>query len=202
MKAQSRVAIDLPVTAVITAAPAVQLDTPLVDHGGSVHVRVPASLATENYALFRHSAPDDVPIGPARDGNGQTLDFPSLPLEGDTVLVLYAANKAAIPVRRGTLLNVAVRPDPALTVRAQNATVPQGTVTAILVEASELGISYQVFASGAAVGTALAGTGATLALPVGPITATTAFSVTATRLSTPAATVSLTQTATITVAPN
>jgi hypothetical protein len=206
MVAQSRVAIDLPAQAVIAAIPTTQLATALVDHGGTAHVLVQASLATDTYALFQEGAPDDVPddvpVGPPRDGNGQTLDFPSAALTRDTVLVLAATSKAPIPVRRRTRLSVAVRPDPSLAVRARDSAVPANTATAILVDASEPGISYQVVAGGAPVGSAVPGTGATLALPVGPIAATTTFSVLAARLLPPAANVTLTATATVTLKPS
>jgi len=164
-------------------------------------VLVPASLATDSYALFTEATPDDVAVGAARDGNGQTLDFTSAALIQDTVLVLAATSKAPIPVRRRIRLNVAVRPDPALTVRAKDAAVAANGSTAILVDGSEPGMSYQVMAGLAAVGAAQPGTGATLALPVGPLAATTTFSVTATRLQAPAATLTLSATATVKVNP-
>lgn len=201
MMAQSRVAIDLPAPAIIAAVPATQLSTPLVDHGGTVHVLVQASLATDNYALFTEGVPDDVPVGAARDGNGQTLDFSSAALNRDTVLVLGATSKAAIPVRRRVRINVAVRPDLALTVRAQAATVAPNGSTAILVDASEPGMSYQLMAGLTPVGTAQPGTGATVSLPTGPLATATTFSVTATRLQAPAATVTLSGTATVKVNP-
>jgi hypothetical protein len=201
MMAQSRLAIDLPAPAIIAAVPAPQLSAPLVDHGGTTHVLVPASLATDSYALFTEGMPDDVPVGAARDGNGQTLDFTSAGLTQDTVLVLAATSKAPIQVRRRIRINVTVRPDPALTVRAKDAAVAPNTSTAILVDGSEPGMSYQVMAGSTAVGAAQPGTGATLTLPVGPLAATTTFSVTATRLQTPAATLTLSTTATVKVNP-
>ena len=172
-------------------------------------------------------------VGAARDGNGQTLDFPSAALMQDTVLVLAATSKAGIPVRCRTRLNVAVRPDPALTVRAQDAVVAPNGSTAILVDRSEPGMSYQlttantpvssaqpatttlrtkdaalapvapsavpvdggpVIGGPAPVGAPLPGTGATIALPIGPLAATTTFSVTATRQQPPAATLTLSTT--------
>jgi len=201
MVAQSRVAIDLPAPAIIAAVPDAQLSAPLVDHGGITHVLVPASLATDSYALFTEGMPDDVPVGAARDGNGQTLDFTSAALNRDTVLVLAATSKAPIPVRRRIRISVAVRPDPALTVRAKDAAVAPNASTAILVDGSEPGISYQLIAGLAPVSAAQPGTGATLTLPVGPLVATTTFSVTATRQQAPAATLTLSATATVKVNP-
>ncbi len=201
MVAQSRVTIDLPAQAVIAAVPATQLSAPLVDHGGTAHVLVQASLATDSYALFQEGAPDDVPVGAARDGNGQTLDFASAALTRDTVLVLAATSKAPIPVKRRVRLNVAVRPDPALAVHAQSDTVAPNSSTVILIDASEPGVSYQLMAGSTSVGAAQPGTGATLSLPVGPLTATTTFSVTAARQLPPAATLTLSGTATVKVNP-
>jgi hypothetical protein len=199
MMAQSRVAIDLPAQAVIAALPSVQSSATLLDHGGTAHVLVQASLATDSYALFQEEDGEDTPVGAARDGNGQTLDFASNALIRDTVLVLVATSKAPIPVRRRSRLSIAVRPDPSLGVRAQDTTVAPSGTTAILIDGSETGMSYQVVAGGAPVGQALRGTGATLALPVGPLTATTTFSVSAARLSPPAAKLTLTGTATVKV---
>jgi len=199
MMAQSRVAIDLPAQAVIAALPSVQSSATLLDHGGIAHVLVQASLATDSYALFQEAGGEDTPVGAARDGNGQTLDFASNALIRDTVLVLTATSKTPIPVRRRSRLSIAVRPDPSLHVHAQDTTVAPNGTTAILIDGSETGMSYQVIAGGAPVGSALPGTGATLALPVGPLAATTTFSVSAARLSPPAATLALTGTATVKV---
>ena len=154
-----------------------------------------ASRAGDSYALFREGAPADKPDGAPQDGNGQALDFASSPVNEDTVLVLAATSKAPIRVQRRSRLSVAVRPDPKLTVRARDDAIPAGQTTTILVEASEPGVAYRLMAGAAPVGAAMKGTGATLFLPAGPITATTTFSVTATRLQPPDASITLAQTA-------
>ena len=195
MMAQSRVAIDLAAQAVIGPAVNAALQAPLVDHGGTAHVLVNASRAGDSYALFREGAPADKPDGAPQDGNGQALDFASSPVNEDTVLVLAATSKAPIRVQRRSRLSVAVRPDPKLTVRARDDAIPSGQTTTILVEASEPGVAYRLMAGAAPVGAAMKGTGATLFLPAGPITATTTFSVTATRLQPPDASITLAQTA-------
>jgi len=197
MMAQSRVAIDLAAQAVIGPAVNAALQAPLVDHGGTAHVLVKASRAGDSYALFREGAPADKPDGAPQDGNGQTLDFASSPLTEDTVLVLAATGKAAIQVQRRNRLSVAVRPDPKLAVHARDDAIPAGATTMILVEASEPGVAYRLMAGAAPVGAAMNGTGATIFLPAGPIAATTAFSVTATRLQPPEASITLAQTATV-----
>ena len=63
MRAQSRVAIDLPKQAMIAALPPVQPSATLIDHGGSVHVLVQASLATDSYALFQEAGDEDMVVG-------------------------------------------------------------------------------------------------------------------------------------------
>jgi hypothetical protein len=199
MNAQSRAFVDLTASAVVTEVPNVALVAPLVDRGGPAHVQVPASRVGDSFALFRREPPDDTPEGVAQDGNGQTLDFVSGPMTVDTVLVLAATSKDAVSVRRRVRLPVAVRPSAGLTVQARDATVASGGSTAILVQASEVGVGYQVMAGTTAVGAVVPAIGATLSLPVGPITATTTFSVVATRLNPPAASVTLTQTATVTL---
>jgi len=199
MVAQSRVTVDLPSQAVIAPVPATQLPATLVDHSGVAHVLVQASLATDSYALFQEGARDHELVGKARDGNGQTLDFASAALARDTVLVLAATSKGPIPVQRCVRLSVAVRPDPSLAVRARDAEVPAGAAAAILVDASEPNVTYQLVAGGTPIGSALPGTGSTLVLPVGPLSATTTFSVTAVRSLPPAANVTLTGNATVTL---
>ncbi len=197
--AQSRVGIDLPNPAVIAPVAAAQLAANLIDRGSIAHVVVQASAATDTYALTQE--PNDVSVGAARDGNGQTLDFASTAIANDTVLVLSATSKAPIPVRRRIRFPVAVRPDPSLPVRAQDSAVVAGNRTQILVDNTQIEASYQLVAAGAAVGAAQQGTGGTLAFTTNPIAATTIFSITATRKNPPAATATLAATGTVTLKP-
>ncbi|MGJ5179588.1 hypothetical protein ACQR16_14950 [Bradyrhizobium oligotrophicum] len=202
MMAQSRVGIDLPNPVVIAAVPAAQVNAGLVDRGSVAHVVVPTSAATDSYALFQEAAPDDVAIGAPRDGNGQALDFASAAIANDTVLVLAVTSKAPIPVRRRLRFTVAVRPDPSCPVRASEAAVPAGNATKILVDKTQVEMSYQLTVAGAPVGAAQQGTGDTIVFSTDPITAPTTFSVTATRLTPPAATATLAATAAVTLKPN
>jgi len=195
--AQSRIAIDLAAQAVIGPAVKAAPQSPLVDFGGTAHVLVAASRAADSYALFREGTPADKPEGAPRDGNGQTLDFASSALTEDTVLVLAATSKAPIQVQRRNRLSVAVGPNPKLTVRPRDDAVAAGAEGTVLVEASQPDVAYRLMAGAAPVGAAVKGTGATLFLSAGPITAATTFSVTATRLLPPDASVTLAQTATI-----
>jgi hypothetical protein len=199
VKAQSRVGIDLPNPAVVTAVTPAQLSAGLIDRGGIAHVTVQASAAADSYTLWQEAAPEDVPIGAARDGSGQVLDFASPAIANDTVLVLSATSKAPIPVRRRIRFPVAVRPDPSCPVHAGDAAVPAGNRTKILVDKTQIEVSYQLVVAGAAVGAAQQGTGDTLVFVSDPINATTIFSVTATRLNPPAATATLAATATVTL---
>ncbi|CCD92152.1 hypothetical protein BRAO375_1920032 [Bradyrhizobium sp. ORS 375] len=202
MKAQSRIGIDLPNPVVIAAVPAAQLTAALIDRGGTAHVTVPASTASDSYALFQEAAPNDVAIGAARDGNGQALDFASTAIANDTVLVLSATSKAPIPVRRRLRFVVAVKPDPSCPVRAADAAVPAGNRTRILVDRTQPEMTYQLVAAGASIGAAQQGNGDTLAFITDPINANISFSITATRITPPAATVTLSATAPVTLKPN
>ncbi|MGC2776846.1 MAG: hypothetical protein WA418_14555 [Bradyrhizobium sp.] len=199
MVAQSRVGIDLPTPVVIAAIQPAQLISGLIDRGGIAHVTVQASAASDTYALAQEAVPDDVAIGAARDGNGQTLDFASAAIANDTVLVLSATSKAPVPVRRRIRFPVAVRPDPSCPVRAGDSAVAAGNRTKILVDKTQIEISYQLVAAGAPVGAAQQGNGNTLVFITDPINATTTFSITATRLNPPAATATLAATATVTL---
>lgn len=202
MMAQSRVGIDLPDPAIVAAVAPAQLSADLIDRGGIARVTLPASVAADGYALWQEALPDDAPVGSARDGNGRALEFASSAIANDIVLVLSATSKAPIPVRRRIRFPVAVRPDPSCPVRAGDTAVAAGNRTKILVDKTQIEISYQLVAAGAAVGAAQKGTGDTLVFVTDPINATTIFSVTATRLNPPAATATLAATATVTLKPN
>ncbi len=91
-------------------------------------------------------------------------------------------------------------PSVALAVTATISTVCSGGTSDIEVAASETGVSYQLRnnADNSLIGSAVAGTGGTLVLPTGALTATTTFNVLATRGV--CAPVQLTTTVTVTVA--
>jgi hypothetical protein len=196
MKAQTRVGADLAATAALDPMPELHVD-PLINFGAPARVEVRGSRVTDSYELLR----DSQVVGASQDGTGATLTFVTDPLRQDAVLEIAAVSKATIPVERRGRLPVVVRPDPSRPVAAKDATVPSGTATAILVDVSQPGVAYQLVARGAPVGTAVAGTGAAIALPTGPITTNITFSVAATRSDNAATTVTLAQTATVAVKP-
>lgn len=195
-KAQTRVTADLAATATIDPLPDVKADA-LIDYGGAATVTVGASRQSDGYTLLHNGQP----VGAAQDGTGSTLTFTSDKLTQDTVLEISAVSKAPLPVERRGQLPVALRPNPGLTVRVQDATVVTGTPTVILVDASQAGIAYQLKAGANTVGAAVNGTGGTISLPTAAVAAATTFSVTATRLDNANASVTLAQTAAVAVKP-
>jgi len=202
MRAQSRASVDLAATATILPVPNVALNAPLYDAGAVAQIQVPASRVGDNFALYRAGTDESKPESPAQDGNGQMLTLASAPVSPGTTLVLIASSTDPVQVRRRVLLPVNLRPSAGVTLQAALSVVPQGGSTAILVLGSEAGMMYQAIAGANPASPALPGNGSTLALPVGPLTATTIFSVVASRATPPAASVTLTETATVTVAPH
>ena len=168
---------------------------PLVNFGAQARVEVPASRTSDSYTLLNAGQA----VGQAQDGSGATLVFLSDALRQDTVLEISAVSKATLPVDRRVRLPIAVRPNPRLSVRAQDATVTAGSATVILVDASQPGVSYQLRAGTATLGTAANGTGGTVSLPTGPIAAATTFAVAAARIDNAGANVTLTQTAAVAI---
>lgn len=71
-----------------------------------------------------------------------------------------------------------------LTPTAVPSSICSGSSSNIQIASSQLGVSYQLFANGSAVGTAVNGTGATISLPTGNLTANRTFSVVATNTTT------------------
>ena len=78
-------------------------------------------------------------------------------------------------------LALVLRPNPGLAVTAKDAQVAAGGATAVLVQASEPDVAYQLQAAGVALGRPQSGNGGSLSLPTGPLAASTLFSVIATR---------------------
>ena len=171
--------------AVITALPTLSLANDLLDFGAAALLSVQASTVGERY-LLRCNGQDQ---GPAQDGNGADLVLVSGALLAAAVLELVVTRPAdpGLALTRVKRWSLQVRPNTALALEAQSAAVSAGQSTQLLLQASEPGVRYQLEVAGAAgaaavaVGAVLAGTGADLVLPTGPISAATTFQVSAAR---------------------
>ncbi len=196
IKAQTRVGVDLATEVEILAAPKVRLDAAIIDLGDEARAIVSDSRADETYALIIGNKT----VVPAAAGNGGELSLRSGRLQQDTVLIVSSTrDTGTVAIERRVALAVTVRPNPALAIRAANATVEKDGETVIIVERSESGVDYQLLAGDTKVGEAIAGTGRSISLPTGPIAADTTFVIRATKTAVPAASVLLATRVTVTV---
>jgi gliding motility-associated-like protein len=167
--------------------------------GGSSIIQVANSEVGVTYQL-RDDATDS-PVGSAVAGTGGTIDLPTGNLLVTTIFNVLASNGACsieltdqetITVSPGPALNLSVTPSTAL--------ICPGTGTSIIVASSEVGVMYQLRddATDTPVGSPVAGTGGSINLPTGTLSASTTFNVLATQGS---CVVELTNTATVNVRP-
>jgi hypothetical protein len=179
VKAQTAVEVKMAQNAQIAAVPAIRAEQAVIDYGASAKILIPASDAADQYQVTLKGAP----AKPAVTGNGADLAVPTDALSADAVFEVVVTRPAdkGMPVERMVQVSVLVRPDATLPVSARMDTVVRGTGTDILVQRSQRGVTYQLMSGRTAVGSALPGTGADIALPTGAIAADTTFSVVATR---------------------
>jgi hypothetical protein len=174
VKAQTRLAAPLSQTAQIPAGPAVEPEKEVVDYGASTNIRVKASQARETYQLWLAGQPLGEPV----KGTGQNRLLPTGPLtEGAAFELLMTPLDGPIWLERVQFVPVLVRPNPALPASAAVTPVDPNTATEIRVEASQPGVSYQLLAAGTPLGQPVAGTGATIVLPTGPLNEETTFTI-------------------------
>jgi hypothetical protein len=106
IKAQTRVATNLPKTAQIAPVPEIVAEQAVVPKGSPAEIVVRASLAGDRYQLTQAGQP----IGPAFDGNGGELTFTTVPLQAATQfeVLVTRPGEAGIPVERWVRINVGV----------------------------------------------------------------------------------------------
>ncbi|MBP9924755.1 MAG: gliding motility-associated C-terminal domain-containing protein [Cyclobacteriaceae bacterium] len=126
---------------------------------------------------------DNSSIGALVAGTGGTLDLPTGNLlTSITLNVLASTVTCAAPL--AATVSITVNPAPAvgLTVTALSGVICFGTTTAIQVDNSEVGVSYQLRdnVTNITIGGALVGTGSILSLPTGALTSNSTFNVFAT----------------------
>ncbi len=150
--------------------------------GGSTTVTVELSEVGISYQL-RNDA-DDSPVGPAVVGTGATISLPTGVLNATTTFNVLATGVGCPAVELTTLAPVTVSGsvDATLTLVAAASPICEGSGTDIQIANSEIGVDYQLRdnANDNPVGTPVAGTGATILLPTGNLSATTTFNVLAT----------------------
>jgi len=146
--------------------------------GTSTDIQVAASEVGVTYQLRNDL--DDSSIGAAVAGTGGTILLPTGNLTASTTFNVLASNgTCSIELTDTETVNVDIAPDASLVVDATIDPLCVGGTSAITVAASEVGVTYQLRNDfdDSLIGTAVAGTGATISLSTGPLAATTTFNV-------------------------
>jgi len=149
--------------------------------GSTTLIQLANSEVGVNYQL-RNDA-DDSAIGVSVAGTGAAINLPTGNLSVATTFNVFASNGTCfIELLNQATVNVDVNPNPALVVTGPAATLCIGGGTSINVANSELGVNYQLRndAGNSLIGSAVAGTGATIILSTGSLAIPTTFNVLAT----------------------
>jgi gliding motility-associated-like protein len=157
---------------------AVTAQTPTFCSGNATVIQVNNSEVGVNYQL-RNDLDDSNILTPVI-GTGGTIDLPTGNLSTSTTFNVFASNvTCAAELTAVVSVTVNPSPSPGLTVSALSATICFNNSTSILVANSEIGVSYQLRdnAGNSPIGSAIVGTGSTINLPTGPLTANTSFNV-------------------------
>jgi hypothetical protein len=179
VKAQTLVETTMSQRALVAEVPVIVADQAVVDDGATAAILIPASNPEDVYQVTLAGAA----VGPALAGDGTDLTVATEPLHGDAVFNVLVTRPAdtGMAVERVVQVAVLVRPNVALPVVAKTEIVNPKTGTDIVVQGSQLGVLYRLMSEGAAIGLPVAGTGADIALPTGPIAAATTFTIAAVR---------------------
>jgi gliding motility-associated-like protein len=146
--------------------------------GSSTSIRITSSETGVNYQLRNDAG--DVNIGSAVAGTGGDIDLPTGALVSTTIFNILADNgTCSIELTNLQTINVDINPNAALTVGVTIDPVCNGGISAITINNSEIGVSYQLRddADNSNINTAVAGTGGTINLPTTALSTTTTFNV-------------------------
>ncbi|MBX2894243.1 MAG: gliding motility-associated C-terminal domain-containing protein [Cyclobacteriaceae bacterium] len=173
--------VSVTVAGTVNLTLAVTADQTVFCAGGGTNVNIANSEVGVDYQLLNNA--DDSPISTVIAGTGGTLVIPTGILTTSTVVSVLASN-VSCAAKLSTIVSLTVNPAPnlSLVVTPLSSTVCFGTATAIQVANSEIGVSYQLRNNidNSPIGAAVSGTGSTLSLPTGGLTANTSFNVFAT----------------------
>jgi gliding motility-associated-like protein len=181
----------------------VAAQSPSICSGSATNIQVSASEIGVNYQLRDNS--NNSAIGSVVIGTGGTIDLPTGNLATTTTFNVLASNgTCSIQLTSTPTVTVNPVPNASLSVTAQSSSICTGTSTNIQVANSELGVSYQLRdnSNNANIGSAVAGTGGTINLPTGNLTANTTFNVFASTASSCSAQLTTTPSVTVNPLPN
>lgn len=146
--------------------------------GGSSSIDVAAS---ENGVSYQLRDAGNNPIGSAIVGTGGLISLPTGALVATTTFNVLATRGSCTPVQLMATPTITVigAVDNSLGVTVAAPAVCEGTGTNIQIANSETGVNYQLRndADDSAIGAAIAGTGGTINLPTGNLTATITFNI-------------------------
>lgn len=176
--------VELTTTVTVTVAGAINLGLAVSAQsttfcaGNGTIVQVANSEVGVDYQLRNDF--DNSNVGAPVAGTGGTIDLPTGNLAATTTFNILASSVTCAAELTATVsITVNPAPDPGLAVSAQSSTICFGTTTAIQVANSEVGVSYQLRdnVTNNPIGSAVAGTGATLSLSTGVLTVNSTFNV-------------------------
>jgi len=176
--------VELTTTVTVTVSGAVDLtlgvtaDQTVFCAGGGTNINIANSEVGVDYQLLNNA--DDSPLSAVVAGTGGTLVIPTGTLSTTTDVSVLASN-VSCAAKLNTIISLTVNPSPDLSlgVSALSSTVCFGASSAIQVANSEVGVSYQLRnnTDNVTIGAPVVGTGSTLSLPTGGLTANTSFNV-------------------------
>lgn len=151
--------------------------------GTSTQVTVAGTETGVSYQLRNNSG--NGAVGAPIAGNGGTIQLPTGVLNSTTTFNVFAtvnSTGCAQQLSATKTITVTTAPDAGLAVGATASTICPGNSSTITVVDSVVGVTYQLRrdSDNSNVGGAVAGTGGTIELPTGVLTATTTFNVLAT----------------------
>ncbi len=189
--------VTVTVSGSINATLAVTPQSSPICSGSSTNIQVAASEVGVNYQLRDNST--NALIGGVINGTGATINLPTGSLVSTTTFNILASNgTCSVQLNSLATVTINVNPNSSLATAASINPVCSGGSSSITVSNSEIGVSYQLRdASNANIGSAVAGTSATINLPTGVLASNTTFNVLAT--SGVCTSVQLTSTVSITV---
>ncbi len=147
-----------------------------LDNAGT-SIIIKSSESGASYQL-RNNA-DNTNLGSPKTGNGQDLDFATGSLNANiTYNVVATKNTCVLPLTDKPTVTINDQPQGKTIATLANMVCPGGA-TAIVIQTSENGVSYQLRnnANNQAIGSMVNGNGATIELPTGALTTATTFNV-------------------------
>ena len=164
----------------LPALPKLRVEPDVPAPGKSALVQVAASEPGTSYQLWSRGRPLADPVA----GTGGPLALATGILVDDSLLWLHSLRdpeEGLLPLRREQGVDLPLQPRTDGQLSARRSPVPAGESTAVLLDRSQPGVHYQLLAADRSQGKPVAGSGAGIEWPSGPIQADTRFSVTARR---------------------